>query len=80
MKRITAREANQRFSKLLSEVTAGAEVVITHRGRPVARLVPIVDIRAAKRREAAIKRMLARLEKGLPLGGRKFSRNEMHER
>jgi hypothetical protein len=31
-------------------------------------------------REAAIKRMIARMRKGLPLGGRRFTRDEMHER
>lgn len=37
---ITARDANQRFSRLLAEVEAGREVVITRHGKPVARLVP----------------------------------------
>jgi prevent-host-death family protein len=37
---VTAREANQHFSRLLREVAEGQSFVITHRGRPVARLVP----------------------------------------
>lgn len=37
---ITARDANQRFSKLLGQVEAGESFVITKRGVPVARLVP----------------------------------------
>ena len=36
---VTAREANQHFSRLLREVAEGQSFVITHRGRPVARLV-----------------------------------------
>ena len=40
MKRITAREANQSFSRILSEAEAGEEIVITRRGKPGARLVP----------------------------------------
>jgi prevent-host-death family protein len=34
------REARQNLSTLLDEVKQGREVVITDRGRPVARLVP----------------------------------------
>jgi prevent-host-death family protein len=37
---ITAREANQQFSRLLAEVASGRSFVITRRGVPVARLTP----------------------------------------
>jgi prevent-host-death family protein len=37
---ITARDANHHFSRLLSEVEAGAEYVVTRNGKPVARIVP----------------------------------------
>jgi prevent-host-death family protein len=37
---ITAREANQQFSRLLAEVAAGKSYVITRHGVPVARLAP----------------------------------------
>ena len=37
---ITARDANQHFSRLLREVAEGKSFVITHRGLSVARLVP----------------------------------------
>ena len=37
---VTARAANQHFSRLLREVAEGKSFVITHRGRSVARLVP----------------------------------------
>lgn len=37
---ITAREANQQFSRLLAEVAAGRSFVITRHGVPVARLTP----------------------------------------
>jgi prevent-host-death family protein len=80
MKKIAAREANQGFSKLLAEVAKGQEVVITRRGKPVARLVPVADYAAARKRKAAIKRLLARLERGVPLGGLRATRDEMHER
>jgi len=38
---VNATDANQRFSRLLAESEDGRDVVITKRGRPVARLVPI---------------------------------------
>jgi prevent-host-death family protein len=40
MKSAGIREARQNLSVLLEEVRRGREVVITDRGRPVARLVP----------------------------------------
>lgn len=39
------REARQHFSTLLDIVRKGREVVITERGRPVARLVPVEPTR-----------------------------------
>jgi prevent-host-death family protein len=80
MKRVSAREANQHFSKLLAEVTDGQEVVITRRGKPVARLSPVNTAKDDKRREAAIRRMVKLMERGIDLGGRRFTRDEMHER
>jgi prevent-host-death family protein len=40
MRTAGVREARQNLSALLDEVKRGREVVITERGRPVARLVP----------------------------------------
>jgi prevent-host-death family protein len=40
MKAAGIREARQNLSHLLDEVRRGREVLITHRGRPVARIVP----------------------------------------
>ena len=37
---VSARAANQHFSRLLRAVAEGKSFVITHRGRPVARFVP----------------------------------------
>ncbi len=41
MKTAGVREAKEHLSRLLREVRAGAEWVITERGVPIARLVPI---------------------------------------
>lgn len=40
MRTVTAREANQNFSKLLADVEQGETVVITKHGRPVAEFRP----------------------------------------
>ncbi len=41
MRTAGVREARQNLSALLDEVKKGREVVITERGRPVAKLVPL---------------------------------------
>ena len=54
--RVGLREANQRFSKIIKAVREGKEVVLTDRGKPVARVTPIVeepDIEAVLDRMAA---------------------------
>ena len=40
MRKAGIRQARQDLSTLIEEVRKGAEIVITDRGRPVARLVP----------------------------------------
>lgn len=50
---VTASEANQNFSRLLREASAGETITITQRGKPVARLVPSVDEDARLARQAA---------------------------
>jgi prevent-host-death family protein len=40
-KSVGVHEAKTHLSRLLAEVTEGAEVIISNRGEPVARLVPI---------------------------------------
>jgi prevent-host-death family protein len=80
MKRVSAREANQKFSKLLAEVARGREVVITRHGKPVARLTPVQDVVAAKKREVAIRRMIAHMKRGVNLGGLRFTRDELYDR
>jgi prevent-host-death family protein len=81
MHTVGAREANQRFSELLREVESGKEVTITRNGKPVARIMPAA--RAAKSDKARLKAVedfLTSLKKGADLGGRKYTRDEMHER
>jgi prevent-host-death family protein len=79
MRSISAREANQSFSRVLSEAENGDTVVITRRGKPVAVLAPYGS-RQSPQREQAIERAIELMRKGLPLGNRRFTRDEMHER
>jgi prevent-host-death family protein len=79
---VTAREANQQFSRILRDVEAGAEIVVTRRGRPVARIVPAEPSRERRltaEQEAALERTRQRLEKGWNLGGGKFNRDELYD-
>ena len=82
MRSVGAREANQNFSKLLREVESGKSLTITRNGRPVARMEPfLVRPKGSKRqREKAHAELMALLEKGFDLGGKGFTRDEMHER
>jgi prevent-host-death family protein len=79
MRSISAREANQSFSRVLSEAENGDTVVITRRGKPVAVLAPYAS-RQSPQRQQAIERAIELMRKGLPLGNRRFTRDEMHER
>jgi prevent-host-death family protein len=79
MRAVSAREANQAFSRILQEAKGGESVVITRRGKPVAVLAPYVAYRS-RDREQAIERAVELMRKGLPIGGRRFTRDEMHER
>jgi prevent-host-death family protein len=83
MRSVTAREANQGFSELLSQVEKGEEIVITKRGQPVAVLSRYRPPEMTPERQAAIERAIAVMKKGLPWEGKEFrtyTRDEMHER
>ena len=79
MRSITAREANHSFSRVLRDAENGNSVVVTRRGRPVAVIGPYRAPGAADREEA-IEHIVNLMRQGLPLGGRRFTRDEMHER
>lgn len=82
MKTVTAREANQGFSELLSRVEGGEEVTITKHGRPVAVLTPFRSPAMTPERRAAIDQAVALMKKGLswPEGFQTPTRDEMHDR
>ena len=79
---IGLREANHHLAKHIKAVEDGHEVVITRRGRPVARLT--ADVGVDKTRDpawqAAYERMVRLMAEGLPLGGARVQRDAIYER
>lgn len=62
MREISVREANQNFSQLIAAAERGETIIITKKGRPVAKVAP----QTARRRDdpewrAAYEAMVARL-------------------
>jgi antitoxin (DNA-binding transcriptional repressor) of toxin-antitoxin stability system len=81
MKTVSARDANQGFSKLLNEVAAGEEIVITRRGEPVARLSKFDGPVMTPERKAAIKELMDHLRQNArPLNIGKWTREELYDR
>ena len=64
---VGAFDAKTHLSSLLDKVARGAEVLITRRGRPVARLIPARQAERAST-ESAIEELRS-LRSGLKLGG-----------
>ncbi|HET6756106.1 MAG TPA: type II toxin-antitoxin system prevent-host-death family antitoxin [Burkholderiales bacterium] len=74
---ISLREANQHLSRYIAAVERGDEVVITKRGKPVAKLVKIaVERKLTTEQEAALKRLFSA---GIKTGGRMYTREEIYE-
>jgi prevent-host-death family protein len=74
---ISAVEANRSFSKLLRGVREGRSYLVTAHGRPVARIIPLVegDALTAKAKEA----LLARLEAEPVVEIGRWTRDELYE-
>lgn len=79
MKYVSATEANRQFSKLLSEVKAGKGIIVTSRGKPVAKMIPADAEVEARRRAHA--QLIERVHKQ-PISGeeRDWTRDELYER
>jgi prevent-host-death family protein len=82
MRTVTAREANQQFSKLLEAAAGGEEVTITRRGVPVARLVPVAASEAETERRRKREAALAWLRREPLRGGvlADWTRDELYDR
>jgi prevent-host-death family protein len=81
MRTVSAREANQGFSKLLQAVAGGEEVVITRRGKPVARMAPIEPPSIDEHREKEIAAIIEHFREGVELDTSiTWTRDELYER
>jgi prevent-host-death family protein len=80
-KEVALREANQQFARYVRAVEAGQSFVITRRGKPVARLVPVEPGKRVltPEQQAARARALERMQRGWELGDYKFNRDELYE-
>jgi len=74
---ISASDANQKFSEMLREVQAGNSYVVTSRGRPVAKVVPIDD---RDDRSRKFREMMNELGKLPRLNAVPWTRDELYER
>src|SRR5947209_19153808 len=76
MRTVSARQANHDFSKLLSRLERGEEILITKRSKPVALLSPYQPPRLTAERQAAINHAIEVMAQGLPWGAavRAFTR------
>ncbi len=80
MTSVGAREANRSFSKILKEAENGKTIIITRNGKPVARLEPAdKQWKPDAEREKVIREMTEMMRRGMHLGGRRFTRDEMHD-
>ncbi len=80
-KTLTLREANQTFARCIREVEAGADIVITRNGTPVARLSPVNKRRVlTPGQQAALERTRQRMQEGWDLGAGPLDRDALHER
>ena len=75
---VTATEANQRFSELLREVSAGESFTITSRGKPVAEITPPKVKKQTSKAELG--EMFARMDElpGVVTG--RWTRDKLYER
>lgn len=77
MRSISAATANREFSRLLKDVRAGEEILITSHGSPVAKIVPVnADER---RRQIARKHLLDRLANQPALNLGSFKRDDAYD-
>jgi prevent-host-death family protein len=82
MRTVSAREANQQFSKLLEAAVEGEEVTITRRGVPVARLIPVLTDEVLIARERRRRAALEWLRSNALEGGTRdsWTRDELYDR
>nr|WP_295834982.1 type II toxin-antitoxin system prevent-host-death family antitoxin [uncultured Azospirillum sp.] len=84
MKMLSVEEAKDQLGALIEAAKRGEEIVLTENGTPVARLsateAASEPVSEEERRRQAGERLLRKLRKGYDLGGRDWTRDDLHER
>ena len=80
---VTARDANHNFSRLLREVEAGKEFIVTRDGVPVARIGPagpaVGERRLTPEQERALAETIAFARQGWRLNIGRIDRDELYD-
>lgn len=77
MKSISSADANRHFSAVLRDVSAGEEVVVVSRGKPVAKIIGVLA--GDQTRLLAKTALLKRLRAQPASGARNWTRNDLYE-
>jgi len=77
MKSISSADANRHFSAVLRDVSAGEQVVVVSRGKPVAKIIGIHV--SDQTRLSAKAALLKRLRSQPASGARNWTRNDLYE-
>ena len=75
---ITATEANQRFSEVLRDVSAGESFTVTSRGKPVAEITPPKTAKRLSKED--LKALWEEMDRYPPLITGEWTRDELYER
>lgn len=77
MKSISSADANRHFSAVLRDVSAGEEVVVVSRGKPVAK---IISVQAGDQTRLSAKTALLKRLRAQPATGvRNWKRSDLYE-
>ena len=75
---VSLREANQHFSRYIEAVERGEEIIITRRGKPIARIVKVSRLREPTAMQIRAWNLIKSSARHLDIG--KLDRDELHER
>lgn len=75
---VSLREANQHFSRYIEAVERGEEIIITRRGRPIARIVKVSRTREPTTAQLRAWNLIKSSARDLNIG--KVVRDELYER
>ena len=75
---VSLREANQHLSRYIEAVERGEEIVITRRGRPIAKIVKVSRLREPTAVQLRAWKLIKSSARELKIG--RLSRDELHER